>query len=138
MEWKERQERIRQVSYCVQQVLAHEPSSWHADLRPLQQMVEAADQAILSLPVVDAWEAFPEKGSCTIKARWEVVWLVNQYRDQPVTALGLDEFLHAYRVNSDLKKYRSIRNAVRILQEPHSVGDRIQGMLVRWCRVVLP
>ncbi len=134
----ERQQKIRRASDCVQQVLKHEPKSWHADLQPLQQILAEADQALLALPLMDVWEAFPEKGNCTIKARWEVVWLVNQYREKTVSVLGLDEFLHAYRVNSDLKKYRSLRNSVRLLQEPHSVGERIQGALVRWCKVVLP
>ena len=120
----------------VQRVLENVPSSWKSDLTLLQRQIRAADEALLVLRLRMVSEIFPEKGNCTVKARWEVIWLVDAYPEQTIAQVGLDDFLHSYRVNADLRQYRRIRDFVRLLMEPRSWGERLQGLVLRWCNIL--
>lgn len=121
----------QQTLAAVLKVNANIPKDWRKSTREIQQLLSYADCLLRELYPEEIARIFPEEGNCTIKARWEVIWMVDAYKSKKLGEIGLSEFLASYRINRTLRRYRSIREFVRLLHEPHGWGERIEGLFFR-------
>lgn len=126
----------RDVQLAVGRVLRRRPENWRKNVAAYVNLVEEADQLLSALPL-DTFEAvFPEKGNCTVKARWEVIWLREANPGKTVGAFGLDAFLHAYRINDDIRTYTRLHDFVQSILRPRNVAARVQTLFFRACNIV--
>lgn len=120
----------------ILQIIAEFPKAWHKNARHFYEWAQQIDSLLANLLIKDIADLFPEKGNCTVKARWEVIWLVNDHGTETAAQLGLSNFFSSYRINEDIRKYREIREISRLLVQPNSFTERVLGVILKIFKIM--
>lgn len=127
---------LRAAEESVQRVLRRRPARWRENLAPYVHLLEQADALLRQLRIEEIEQIFPEKGNCTVKARWEVLWLKREYGEKCIGEIGLEVFLHSYRVNEDVRLYVRLHDFVRAILRPRNFPERLRTMFYRLCNIL--